>query len=594
MEKIAIADRRELHIILLAAVVQGWVLYGLHLSVKDQHWPATEPAWLIALYAVTLIVPLSLQLLATHTRTAIAWYLLGILGVAFFYFGWHHGAAVVTLDKNGRGEFEATWPLVPVLALLILHLLPFLQCRLASGKWTPQYQQLFSVAWRNILILGEAGVFTGLFWALLFLWQGLFNMLGIAFFKELFDEPIFIYPVTAITFGLALHLIGSIGRWTEIVLEQILSVLKWLAVIAGLILALFTVALVLKLPNLLFTGQRAIGAAWLLWLIAVVVLFINAAFRDGTLDRPYPAWISNTLRLCMPLLVIVALTALYSLYIRSAEYGLTIARVWAFVVATEALVYAVGYTFAAAGRGLWMAGIATVNRAVAVGLIVVMALMLTPVLSPYRLSANSQYQRAPTWQSDSRDADEYRNGSPLHYLRFDAGRYGRDRLALLTNSQDKKLSQRAIAMQKQDNRWSAQTAPDPQWLETLVVFPAGRSIDPVLQAFLSAELANATSPIRLNGMPDAQPTGLIVDLNADGVEEFILFSSTRGYVYQQADTAWKYAGIVATQDYTAKVADLLNSMSAGKFATEAVAWRDLIIGQYRFRFSPEIKAVSVD
>ena len=62
MEKIAIADRRELHIILLAAVVQGWALYGLHLSVKDQHWPATEPAWLIALYALTLIVPLSLQL----------------------------------------------------------------------------------------------------------------------------------------------------------------------------------------------------------------------------------------------------------------------------------------------------------------------------------------------------------------------------------------------------------------------------------------------------------------------------------------------------------------------------------------------------
>jgi hypothetical protein len=587
-------DKRELHIILLAAVVQGWALYALHLSVKSQHWPATEPAWLIALYAVSLIVPLSLQLLATHTRTAMAWYILGLLGVAFFYFGWHHGAAVVTLDQNGRGEFEATWPLVPVFALLILHLLPFVQCRLASGKWTPQYQQLFSVAWRNILILGEAGIFTGLFWALLFLWQGLFNMLGISFFKELFGEPIFIYPVTAITFGLALHLIGSIGRWTEMVLEQILSVLKWLAVIAGLILALFTVALVLKLPGLLFTGQRAIGAAWLLWLIAVVVLFINAAFRDGTLDRPYPNWINNALRLCMPLLVVVALTALYSLYVRSAEYGLTVARIWAFVVAAEALVYACGYTLAAARKGRWMVGIATVNRVVAVGLIAVMALLLTPVLSPYRLSANSQYQRAPTWQSDRRDADEYRNGSPLHYLRFDAGRYGRDRLAVLANSQNKELSQRALAMQKQVNRWSAQTAPDPQWLEALVVFPAGRSIDPVLQAFLSEELAKSTSPVRFNGMPDGKPAGLIIDLNADGMEEFVLFSSTRGYVYQQQSTTWKYAGTVTTQDYAAKAADLLSSLSSGKFATEVVEWRDLVIGPHRFGFEPEIAAVTVD
>jgi hypothetical protein len=33
---------------------------------------------------------------------------------------------------------------------------------------------------------------------------------------------------------------------------------------------------------LLFTGQKAIGAAWLLWLVAVVVLLLNAAYRDGT------------------------------------------------------------------------------------------------------------------------------------------------------------------------------------------------------------------------------------------------------------------------------------------------------------------------
>lgn len=44
--------RRSFPVILLCALVQGWALYGLHLSIKSHHWPATNPAWLLALYSV--------------------------------------------------------------------------------------------------------------------------------------------------------------------------------------------------------------------------------------------------------------------------------------------------------------------------------------------------------------------------------------------------------------------------------------------------------------------------------------------------------------------------------------------------------------
>ena len=51
----------------------------------------------------------------------------------------------------------------------------------------------------------------GIHWLLLFLWQALFHLLGIDY-RELFEEPVFIYPVTSLTFGCAMHLIGSIDR----------------------------------------------------------------------------------------------------------------------------------------------------------------------------------------------------------------------------------------------------------------------------------------------------------------------------------------------------------------------------------------------
>jgi|GEM_PF-391957 len=586
----AVTNKHELSLILAVAVIQGWVLYALHLSIQHEHWPATDPSWLVALYAVTLLVPLSFQVLVTHWRTSLAHLFLAVLGVSLFYIGWHHGVEVVGTIAGKKPDYEDAAVLAPILALLWLHLLPFVQCRLVTGKWWPEYRLLFSVAWRNVLTLGEAGIFTALFWALLMLWQGLFGMLGIKFFNELFSEPIFIYPVTAITFGLALYLIGSLERWTEVVLEQILNVLKWLAVVAGLLLTLFTAALLLKLPGLVFTGSRAIGASWLLWLIAVVVLFINAAFRDGTIEKPYPKWINHALRLCMPLLLVIALTAAYSMYVRTAKYGLTVSRVWAIVVAVVALSYAIGYSYAAIGKSRWMARIAPTNVVVALGVIAVLVLTLTPVLSPYRLAANSQYQRALARQSDKTDDGDYTygtsNGSPMHYLRFDAGGYGRNRLAELAASKDNRLRELAIAMQKEELRWNAINPTDSKVFDDLVVYPAGRVIDPALLALLREQMADPRSSFHNRGLSKGDLAGLMVDLNADGREEFVLFVHSVGHVYQRVDTTWSHVGIVETKNVVAKLGDKQADLASGNFSTELLEWRDLKIGKYRFRFYP--------
>src|SRR5258708_19177780 len=80
------AARAALPVILMAAVAQGWVLYGLHHAIKDHHWPATDQPWLIALYALAVFIPATLQLLAEHARRAALWRLVAILNAAYFYF----------------------------------------------------------------------------------------------------------------------------------------------------------------------------------------------------------------------------------------------------------------------------------------------------------------------------------------------------------------------------------------------------------------------------------------------------------------------------------------------------------------------------
>jgi len=576
---------KTLPTILIAAVLQGWALYGLHHSLKHQHWPATDWGWLVALYALAVLVPATVQMLAEHVHRRVLWLLTIAIGIALFYFGWHFGRSVGRLPSEEFRDPTETFVFAFELALLWLLALPFLQSRLAEGHWRVEYRALFTFAWRNKIALGEAAIFTGLFWLLLGLWQALFHMLQIDFFRDLFQEPIFVYPITALVFGLALHLIGSIDRLISAVLEQLLNVFKWLATVAGVLLALFTLALVVKLPNLVFEGHKAIGAAWLLWLVAVVVLFLNAAYRDGTILEPYPRWIAQALRFVVPLTVVIALTALYGLAVREQHYGLTVERFWAFVVAGAALLYSIGYSVSAVSGGAWLSSIARVNVLTALVLVAVISLALTPLASPYRLAANSQYHRILANRLDEEDKSQSPNrGETVYkYLRWRTGNYGRrclEELARLQNHPDaERIRALASAALQEKNRWDYNARVDTKALvASLPVYPTGRTLDGGLTTTLIADIdksqymfANKTSV-----------AGLYVDLNGDGTDEFVLFGCCGGVAYEHRAGGWTRIGDVRALS-PGSATGILTELKSGSVRTMVPTWRELVVGGHVFR-----------
>ena len=589
----AVTPERSLPFILIVAVIQGWALYALHHAVVQGLWPATRPAWLFACYGVAIFVPITLQLLARFARDTMLWAIAAALGVAYFYFGWHYGGTVLLSDAtNPLGRDGGIFALGAEAIVLWLMLLPFLKARLLATRWNVHYPTLFASAWHNVLVLAEAGLFTGLFWLLLILWSGLFHMLGIDFFRELFREPVFIYPISALTFGIALHLIGSIDRLTSVVLEQVLNVLKWLAIVAGLILTLFTIALITRLPGLVTSGQRAIGAAWLLWLVAVIVLLLNAAYRDGTVARPYPALLANALRWIVPLTVIIAATAIYALFVRTHHYGLTVERVWAFVVAGAALIYAVGYSIAAFERGSWLGRMSQVNVVASLALIGVIACALTPVLSPYRLAANSQYQRAllPAPEPED-DANRSRlRSTPFEYLRFDAGRYGMNRLQSLADRKEgpnaAHISRMARDALAQQYRWQPATPTvDPDtYIDALNVFPEGRNVD----ADLALAIANALKTPGNNVlMPDdTQAAGLFIDLNGDGSDDFVILTHRGGMTFTRIEEGWTRVQTFDRRYDAAVWKTVMRHFAQGEFDAVAPPWKDLQVGSERIRVGP--------
>lgn len=578
--------RSELPVILIAAVVQGFGLYALHRSIESATWPATAPGTLVALYLVAALVPLTVQMLARHVRRLTTWVFVAALVALYLLVGWHFGEWVIEEGALTRMP-ERMLVSAMVVGLQWLMVLPFVQARLAEGRWRSRYQLLFSSAWNNKLVLAEAAVFAGLFWLLLFLWAQLFRMLGILFFSELFDEPIFIYPVTAIVFGIALHLIGSLERLTQIVLEQTLNLLKWLGLVAGLILALFTVALVFELPGMISSGERAIAAVWLLWLIAGTVLLVNAAYRDGSIAQPYPRAIGTALRCVVPLTVVIALVAIYALWLRIDQYGLTVSRFWGCVVAGAALLYSAGYALAVRDGGQWMRRIAGVNVVAALYLIAVLTLALTPVLSPYRLAANSQFRMALADPSPASDAYYYR-ASPMTYLRFDSGKYGRNRLEELGRIENHpraaEIRREAAATLARANRYGAVQYDGEAFLASIVVQPAGRTLDPALRATLLKD----ETMLRGYALSNAwQTAGLFVDLDRDGIEEFVLVQGYRLELYRNANGVWRQAGNLSALNRPGDEA-VARRAAAGEFSVAEPDWDDLVIGNTRYRVLPDV------
>lgn len=583
---------RPLPVILFSALAQGIALYALHLSVQHKHWPASDPAWLLALYGCAIYLPLTLDLLAAQVLERSTWVLLALIAALFFFFGYFHGSAIVGEGAAAGDHYQSAWALAVQLLLLWLMMLPFVQNRLLAGRWQLQYAQLFALAWRNKLTLAEAAVFTALFWSLLFLWQALFHELKIEFFRELFQKPLFIYPVSSIAFGVALQLIGSLEHWTAVVLEQGLNVLKWLGIVAGLILTLFTVALLLKLPALLTAGQSTIDAAWLLWLVAVVVLLLNAAYRDGSVDRPYPPPVGLAVRLITPLLAIVALSALYSVALRTHAYGLTVQRFWALVAAGFAIIYALGYSWAALQRGPWMGRMGRINVAAAAALIAVIALALTPLLSPYRLAADSQYQQALRWNA-KQDLHAEALRSPFHYLRFDAGTYGLRQLHRLASlpaaSGSADVARLAGAALAQSNRY-ASSPDDSVTLEDRLarapIYPAGRSLTPDLRRALLQDFQKPAGAVFRYGGPRDAWVGLYIDLDQSHEPQFVLFRGcAMARVYQHLGGGWRAVGTMLLAK-SCGLPDMVAALQSGSLAAVPPAWNDLRIGDHVYRFEP--------
>ncbi|WP_160151921.1 DUF4153 domain-containing protein [Microbulbifer sp. ALW1] len=569
---LSVAEKR---LILIAALVQGLVLYWLKSWSGSEDW---LPVWRYLCYTLSIAIP-PLVIVTTAPRLAHSywWVIAGyalLLGLVASYRGY---------QCTPTDMVHCNWPHTFIVTTAIASfVVAFLLRACATGVQRlrrPEYPALFHYSWDIALTVGLTLVFTAIFWLILFLWQALFSLVGVALFRELFSKEWFIFPVTGLVVGCGAVLFRSQQSFV-LTLKRLL---RTMLVALLPLLALLTIVFLATLP---FTGLQPIwntghGSALLLWLVALLLFFSNGVIQDEFPFSRYPKWVNRVLLLALVVAPFYTAFALYGLMLRVQQYGWTPERLWGFVVAFTLMLLATSYSLAILRRGEhWGAWLRRINTGLALWVLAACLVTQSPLANFWRISATSQMARLQQEQVELAEFDFF-------FLRQKLGRPGLEALQQIATlpavQQDPQMAAYLVELLKSaPSDWSLRQNPVAQRqanqkIRGIEVLPGGSSLP---AAFESRRYLMDCDQAAVNCI------WLEKDLNGDGESEFLLFSlrsrqNKENFLTVSAfalvDTSWQQIG--HNNRTTEEEFDALRQrLQSGQTVTRASRWPALYLG----------------
>lgn len=576
--------------VVLLALLQGALLYVVDIGHKAGWWPFAELAGRVGWYALAIAVPTTMMLSVQRLRDFRFWQqamaVAVVVGALAGWAAWQAGGAAGLRTTSVLVSFGVTAGIGLVVAL------PWLQCRLDGGSWRAPYAGLVEHAWQNALTLVLAGAFTAICWGVLVLWATLFQLVDIAVFNRLFRQTAFIYLASGAMAGLGI-LIGRTQRRPVQLARQVLRALcKGLLPLLAFIALLFAIVLPFTGLEALWATRRAAGI--LIWLVALMVFFLNAVHQDGRGEPPYPLPLRRLVEAGLLTLPLFAGLALYALWLRVDQYGWTTDRYWALLLALVLGAYALGYAWAVLRRGAgWLAPLGGVNRALSWVVIGLALAVNSPLLDPLALAAASQAERLQRDDPRREAADDKRD---IEVLRFELGRPGyraaiglRDTAAFAGDPARLAMLERVIARKE---RWERAASQEELLRGAARTVAEARAL---LRPAVGAEAADeAWLQLLVSGQgvmaeclqADSRCLRLSPDVDGDGVREVLLCDPAPEHSLpcalwvREADVAygWSVAGRVW---WYGDDAELESALAAGQLTVWRPRWPQLEVAGHR-------------
>ncbi|MFZ1348114.1 MAG: DUF4153 domain-containing protein [Tabrizicola sp.] len=298
------------------------------------------------------------------------------------------GLIGLTALRWGEAEDLFNSP-IPAFALLTVAALPVPFLIAAARTSWRDYPALFLEAWSIVLRGAAAAAFTGLVWLVIYLSDEVLRIVGIDAISRLLAHEVVPMVLTGAVFGLGMAVIYDLAELLSPYV--VLRVFRLFLPVVLAVMAVFLIALPFRGLDGLAGGLSP--AALLLTMVAGGVALVSIAIDQTDADATQSPLLLRCAKGLALVLPVVAGLALYAIWLRLADYGWSPERLFILLVAAVGLAYGLVYALAVLRGAGWMERIRQGNIRVALGIIVLAALWLMPVLNAERISAQSQLAR---------------------------------------------------------------------------------------------------------------------------------------------------------------------------------------------------------
>jgi len=453
------------------------------------------------------------------------------------------GAVVATLIfwaslrfTDAEKFIETGHPFGVVFVMFVI-IVPFLIATISTGSLSRKYTDLFDALWGAVTRVVVSSAFTGIFWLLLLLSDALLELVGITLIEMLIDIDGVPPVLTGAVFGLTIVVVHELSDMISP--QLILRLLRLLMPMITVVVAIFVVALPFRGLSNLFGSLSAGGVMMGMGLVAIGL--VSATIDRTSAHGVQRSWMKGFVQVLACLVPILGGLAIAAVWVRVQDYGWTPNRLAAATIAITVFTYGLVYAGSILRRGDWGHRLRHGNIALAQGVLVVLALWLTPLLNPQAISARSQVARL--------DAGETLDKLPIYEMAHDWGHASASQVAELGErfeANGNTEGQEMIAdVQAATNRWVfnsilAQVEADKRTLEldtALIIYPKGSVLpSEVLSGFdyRRREIFDICLGV---DVPQSDNCVLISIPASDGQEEhFVLFTGIK----TERQTVWTF------------------------------------------------------
>jgi hypothetical protein len=492
--RLAIGFAQGLAAWLLLELVWPGTMASIELNSKT-YWSTQHPTAFAALTLVTAFIPVVALAEVGRMRTK---------RLAIYLAAATAALVLLTLHDIARDPFDYApppriWPSATLIfcgGIMLFIVNQLLEFRETGHRFYTHYSLHFEESWMRGIQFVLSLVFVGLVWAVLLLGAALFDLIHISALNTLLEKNWFRCPVLGMAFAASVHITDVRPALLRGMRNLGLTLLGWLLPLVTGLAAAFLLALLVVGVEPLWGTRRA--ASLLLTAASVILVLLNAAYKDGDPAHAPPAVLRWAGRLAGPVMLALALLASWAISLRVGQYGWTPQRVQSAATAAIAVFYGAGYGWASADRTSWLKRIERVNVTASFAMLAVFAALLTPLADPDRIAVTSQVARLHAGQITPEKFD-------YGLLRFQTGRTGTEALAALAKDPNPEIAARAKRTQASTDRYASGGDPDPAKTEApfshASIYPKGTVLPQDFRAKDWQESTSYDAPCMENGTP---------------------------------------------------------------------------------------------